>query len=80
MTETEYVEKNTPDGKVIKNKKSLDAEISTIKVNNSLAIVDITASGKEVVKGMEKNKKRAKQPTHLFSPGARTAMKTAISI
>ncbi len=63
ITETEYVEENTPDGrktkKVIKNKKSLDVEISAVReINNILGYSyatekkhsEITTLGKKVVR------------------------------
>ena len=63
VTETEYVEENTPDGrktkKVVKNKKSLDTEISAIReINNILGYSyaaekkhsGTTVSGKEIVR------------------------------
>jgi hypothetical protein len=63
VTETEYVEENTPKGrstkKVVKNKKSLDTEISAIReINNILGYSyaaekkhsGTTASGKEIVR------------------------------
>jgi len=63
VTETEYVEESTPKGrstkKVIKNKKSLDTEISAIReINNILGYSyaaekkhnGTTASGKEIVR------------------------------
>jgi len=63
VTETEYVEESTPDGrktkKVVKNKKSLDTEISAIReINNILGYSyatekkhsGTTATGKEVVR------------------------------
>jgi len=63
VTETEYVEESTPKGKstkkVVKNKKSLDTEISAIReINNILGYSyaaekkhnGTTASGKEIVR------------------------------
>lgn len=67
VTETEHVEEDTPDGKktkkVVKNKKSLDTEISAIReINNILGYSyaaekkhnSTTAGGKEIIRIDEK--------------------------